>query len=115
MSDIHTEIRWSADAYDRWKELRSKAYSIGAAWGPNEGDRAMLSLLSALASLVASGPVTAHRDSDGLLFVTEHIMMGLVFHQDSDERIADRTGYGVDEVRTVPATFPRPGTWSLHS
>ena len=119
-TDIHTELVWSADAWEQFKAMKVRAGQIHAYYGELLGALAEASLLRCVTQVLASGPTHVYKDGDGLLFVTPHITMGCVFHEMSIAKLSRATGWPEDEIRpqierTDSLRWPRAGEWSLHS
>lgn len=116
-TEIHTDVTWTPEAWDQYQVMRARAAKIGDHWGPALGDRAIASLGLCIMHVLASGPTTVYKDGNGLLFQTPYIVMGMVFHSDSAEKMAKRLGmhHTADEIEACFGYAPPSGEWSLHS
>lgn len=114
---VHTELVWTPEAWDQFGEMRSQAARIHQNWGQQLGDRAFASIGICLMGVLAAGPTRVYKDHDGLLFQTPHITMGMVFHPDSAQYMADHieADATADEIEACFRFAPRSGEWSLHS
>lgn len=117
-TSIHTDLTWTREAWDQFCEIRSRAHAIGQNWGEQLGNRAHASIGHCLSHVLASGPTKVFKDDDGLLFVTPHITMGMVFHRDSADYMSALLLPGrhtPDEIAACFSFAPPSGEWSLHS
>lgn len=119
---IHTDITWTDAGWEQFKKTEQRHANIRAYYGDPLADEHEAEFLRALLRVtLAAGPVNIQPDGDGFFITTPHIVIGLVWTPDTDEKMAgrltealDRFGPGMIDEMNIDH-WPRTGHWSAHS
>lgn len=114
---MRTDITWTDDALKHFEDVRSSFELLRMYYGPALADEHEAEFLRTFVRVTfAAGPVRVAKDGDGFYITTPHIVIGLVWTPDTDDRLVARVAEscGITPV-AVDDDFPRTGHWSAHS
>jgi hypothetical protein len=114
---MHTDITWTDQAWERFKEVGIHNAEIRAYYGDAIADEHEAEFLRTFQRITfAAGPVNVQQDGQGFYITTPYIVIGLVWSVDSDDRRRQRlarVGFHYDAENTTG--WPATGHWSAHS